>query len=201
MADAPTAPDRVLLIGMMGAGKSTVGHLVAERLGWDYLDSDDEILRRTGHTVPEIWHADGETAFRVEEAKVLADATSSVAPVVVGVAGGAVLDPSSRARIAAAGLVVWLRVRVETLIARVGDGAGRPLLDGDPVGGLTTLEAVRAPIYASLAQLIVDVDDLEPHLVMERIVSEVERRRAAGGGAPAQAGADPGATGHDGPGA
>jgi shikimate kinase len=173
LGDDHGAPDRVLLIGMMGAGKSTVGHLVAAQLGWPYLDSDDEILRRTGRTVPEIWHDDGEPAFRAEEAAVLADATSSAGPVVVGVAGGAVLDPRNRARIAGAGLVVWLRVRVATLIARVGDGAGRPLLDGDPAGAMIRLEAARRPIYQSLADVAIDVDDLTPADVAARIVADV----------------------------
>jgi shikimate kinase len=179
LIEAAADPRRVLLIGMMGAGKSTVGHLVAGRLGWDYLDSDEEILRRTGRTVPEIWQADGEAAFRAEEAAVLADATGSSRPVVVGVAGGAVLDPASRARIVGAGIVVWLRVSVATLIARVGDGAGRPLLEGDPAGSLTRLEAARRPVYASLAQMIIDVDDLAPTEVADRIVTEVERRVTA----------------------
>jgi shikimate kinase len=163
----------VLLIGMMGAGKSTIGHLVASRLGWDYLDSDEEILRRTGRTVPQIWHADGEAAFRVQEAAVLADASASEHSAVVAVAGGAVLDPVNRELIAHAGLVVWLRVQVATLVQRVGDGAGRPLLDGDPVGSLTRLEAERRPLYAALAQLVVDVDGLTPGAVADRIVAAV----------------------------
>jgi shikimate kinase len=169
-------PKRVLLIGMMGAGKSTTGHALALRLGWTYLDSDDEILRRTGRTVPEIWHADGEAAFRAEEAAALLDATTSTGPVVVGVAGGAVLDAANRHRIEKAGLVVWLRVPVTTLIARVGDGVGRPLLDGDPVGALTRLEAARRPVYESLAHVVVDVDELSPEAVVDRILAEMARR-------------------------
>ncbi len=173
---------RVLLIGMMGAGKSTVGRLLADRLGWVYLDSDEEILRRTGRTVPEIWHTDGEAAFRAEEAAVLAAAVASSIPDVVAVAGGAVLDPSNRTRIRGGGLVVWLRVRVATLVARVGDGAGRPLLDGDPVGALTRLDAERRPVYAGLADLVVDVDDLAPEAVVERILTELDRPSDALGG-------------------
>jgi shikimate kinase len=174
-----TAPDRVLLIGMMGAGKSTVALVVAGRLSWDYLDTDQEILRRTGRTVPEIWRENGEAAFRAEEAAVIAHATSSTHPVVVALGGGAVLDPANRARVLDKGLIVWLRVRVETLIRRIGDGAGRPLLEHDPVEALTTLDEARAPIYASLAQLVIDVDDLDPSGVAERIVSELDRRRVA----------------------
>jgi shikimate kinase len=176
-------PDRILLVGMMGAGKSTVGRVLATRLGWPYLDSDEEILRRTGRTVPEIWHDDGEGAFRLEEAAVLADAAVT-SPAVVAVAGGAVLDAANRDRIRAGGLVVWLRVRLATLVARIGDGAGRPLLDGDPVGTLARLDAVRRPVYAALADLAVDVDELTPDGVADRILTAWSQRRGATPAAP-----------------
>jgi shikimate kinase len=164
-------PERILLIGMMGAGKSTVGRLLAGRLGWPYLDSDDEIKRRTGLTVPEIWHTRGEPAFRAEEAAVLVDAVASTAPVVVAVAGGAVLDPSNRDRITGGGTVVWLRAETATLVARVGDGAGRPLLDADPAEAITSLYDVRRPVYASLADVVVDVDHLTPPQVVDAILA------------------------------
>jgi shikimate kinase len=166
-----SAPQRVLLIGMMGAGKSTTGHLLAARLGWPYLDSDDEIARQTGRTVPEIWKADGEAAFRAEEARVLAEATTSDGPCVVAVAGGAVLDPDNRARVRRGGLVVWLRAEVAVLAARVGTGAGRPLLEGGAAAALERLSVQRAPIYAELADLVFDVDQLSPPQVVDRIVA------------------------------
>ena len=169
-----TGPCRVLLIGMMGAGKSTTGHLLAARLGWPYLDSDDEILRATGRTVPEIWKADGEAAFRAQESRVLAAATSSDGPVVIGVAGGAVLDPENRSRVQQAGLVVWLRADVAVLAPRVGDGAGRPLLEGDAAEAIRRLAAARAPVYAELADLTFDVDQLSPAQVVDRIVAAVQ---------------------------
>lgn len=169
-----TARRRVLLIGMMGAGKSTTGHLLAARLGWPYLDSDDEIARQTGRTVPEIWKADGEAAFRAEESRVLAEATTSDGPAVVAVAGGAVLDPDNRARIRAGGLVVWLRADPAVLAARVGAGAGRPLLEGGPAEALRRLSAVRDPIYQELAHLSFDVDRLSPPEVVDRIVSALD---------------------------
>ena len=162
-----------MLIGMMGAGKSTTGHLLAERLGWPYLDSDDEIARSTGCTVAEIWRQRGEAEFRAEEARVLAEATSGDGPAVVSVAGGAVLDPANRERIRRAGLVVWLRAGVGTLAARVGDGAGRPLLDGDPGGSLAALSAARQALYASLADLVVDVDHLDPAGVVDAVADAV----------------------------
>jgi shikimate kinase len=166
----------VLLIGMMGAGKSTTGHLLAARLEWPYLDSDDEVTRRTGRTVPEIWKAEGEAAFRAEESRVLADATTSDGPVVVGVAGGAVLDPANRAHLRNAGLIVWLRAGVAVLAARVGAGEGRPLLEGGPAEALRRLSEARAPIYAGLADLTFDVDRLSPPEVVDRIVAALRER-------------------------
>jgi shikimate kinase len=171
-----SAPPRVLLIGMMGAGKSTTGHLLADRLGWPYLDSDDEVLHRTGRTVPEIWKTDGEAAFRAQEARVLAEATTSDGPVIVAVAGGAVLDPENRARIRAAGLVVWLRAGIAVLAERVGSGTGRPLLEEGPLAALEQLSEARAPIYAELADLVFDVDHMSPPQVVERIVAALRER-------------------------
>src|SRR5256885_1936117 len=98
---------RIMLIGMMGAGKTTVGRLLADRLGWRYLDSDAEIIRTTGMSVPEIFARRGEAAFRGEETRVLAEATTSAEPVVVSVAGGAVTSPENRRRVRRAGMVAW----------------------------------------------------------------------------------------------
>ena len=167
---AVNEPQRVLLIGMMGAGKSTSGHLLAGRLGWPYLDSDDEIERRTGHTVPEIWTTRGEAAFREEETRVLMDACGSEGPVVVSVAGGAVLDAGNRRLIRTAGLVVWLRAEVATLVERVGTGEGRPLLTEGPAAAMRRLWEERAPLYSELAELTLDVDRLSPPQVVDQIV-------------------------------
>lgn len=172
-------PTRILLIGMMGAGKSTTGRLLADRLKWPYLDSDDEIERQTGRTVPEIWKADGEPAFRAEESRVLAQACRSGGPAVVSVAGGAVLDPDNRNLIRGAGLVVWLRAEVATLAVRVGSGRGRPLLEAGPAAALARLVAERAPIYEELADLVFDVDRLSPSLVAARIADAVDERRGS----------------------
>jgi shikimate kinase len=174
-----SGPPRVLLIGMMGAGKSTVGTLLAERLGWPYLDSDDEILRRTGRTVPEIWRAEGEAAFRAWETKVLEAAVASPGPAVVSVAGGAVLDPANREAIERAGRVVWLRATPATIAARVGTGAGRPLLEGDPEGAVARLLAARQPLYEALADAVVDVDGLTPAEVVDRVAALVPDVRGA----------------------
>jgi shikimate kinase len=172
--------EKVLLIGMMGAGKTTTGHLLSDRLKWPYLDSDEEVEKSTGRTVPEIWKEDGEPAFRREEARVLDEACGSSGPAVIAVAGGAVLDPENRALIRRAGLVVWLRADVMTLAARVGSGSGRPLLDAGPAAALERLSAERSPVYAELADLVFDVDRLSPPQVVDRIVEALEQQGATG---------------------
>jgi shikimate kinase len=164
------ATAHILLVGMMGAGKTTVGKLVADRLGWRYCDSDADVEATTGLTVPELFERDGEAAFRRAESEVLAAACLATDPSVISVAGGAVLDPANRARVSAAGTVVWLRARPETTAARVGDGAGRPLLGDDPAEAMARLNAVRAPMYAEVADLVIDVDDLGPTEVAARVM-------------------------------
>jgi shikimate kinase len=163
-------PARILLVGMMGAGKTTTGRLVADKLGWDYLDSDVEVEKATGLTVPALFARDGEAAFRKAEADALMRACTGDAPVVVSVAGGAVLRPENRDRVRSSGRVVWLRARPETLAGRVGDGVGRPLLEGDPGAALRALDAVRRPFYAELADETIDVDELGPDEVAARII-------------------------------
>jgi shikimate kinase len=162
--------ERILLVGMMGAGKTTAGTLVAEKLGWEYLDSDAEVERTTGLTVPELFARDGEAAFRRAEADALRRACASGEPVVVAVAGGAVLSPENRTLLRASGRVIWLRARTETLVDRVGDGVGRPLLDGDPAAALGRLDAVRRPLYAEVANDTIDVDGLGPAEVAALII-------------------------------
>ena len=162
---------RILLVGMMGAGKTTTGHLLAERLGWAYRDSDADVEAATGLTVPELFARDGEAAFRRAEATVLAEACADPSPSIVSVAGGAVLSEDNRRLIASSGVVVWLRARPETLAARVGDGVGRPLLGDDPAEAVVRLDAVRAPLYAELADVVLNVDELTAVTVADRIIS------------------------------
>lgn len=175
---------RVLLVGMMGAGKTTVGHLLADRLGWRYVDSDDEVEALTGHTVKELFESGGEQAFRPLESRALAAALEDGGPSVVSVAGGAVLDPANRALLRRAGTVVWLRAKPETLLSRVlADAAAashaqgaddhRPLLDRDPAGTLARLDRARRPLYREVADLVVDVDDLDPEAAADRVLERV----------------------------
>jgi shikimate kinase len=161
----------ILLVGMMGAGKTTTGKLVAHRLGWKYKDSDADVEAATGLTVPELFARDGEAAFRAAEAKVLTAACVDESPTVISVAGGAVLRDDNRRLIRSSGTVVWLRARPETLAARVGDGAGRPLLGDDPVEAMVRLFEERAPYYAEVADAVIDVEGLAAEVVADRVMA------------------------------
>ena len=165
--------DTIVLVGMMGSGKSTVGRALARRLGWRHLDSDEQVELRTGRTVPEIFASEGEAAFRAEESAALAQGLASGPGVVISVAGGAVLDPDNRRRLADGGTVVWLRAGVDTLAARVGKGAGRPLLGVDPAAALARLYEQRRPLYEELADFAVDVDASSPDEVVEEILERL----------------------------
>jgi shikimate kinase len=152
----------IMLVGMMAAGKSSVGRRLAERRGWEFFDSDRQIEAITGRSVAEIWRTDGEAAFRALEAQVLADALASTTPRVIAAAGGTVLDPRNRRLMSLHHPVVWLRARPDTLARRVraGSAVHRPLLDEDPEGVLARLDAARRPFYEDVADVTVDVDDL-----------------------------------------
>lgn len=163
--------DRIILIGMMGVGKTTTGRLLADRLGWPYLDSDAQVMADTGRTVPELFAERGEAAFRAEEERVLAEALAGEEPVVVSAAGGVVLSPANRQLIDRSGTVVWLRAEPGVLAARVGDGSGRPLLDDDPAATLVDLYRVRRPLYESVADAVVDVDRLPPDQVVDQVLA------------------------------
>ena len=180
MAEADPVP-RVLLVGMMGAGKTTVGRALAQRFGWPYLDSDEEVRRRTGLTVPQLFAERGEAAFRAEESAALAAACSSTHPVVVSVAGGAVLDPANRELLTTSGLVVWLRASLATLTQRVGDGRTRPLLGDDPAAALARLYPDRARLYEELAGHVVDVDGVPTERVVERVAEALRASGRQGG--------------------
>lgn len=159
----------------MGVGKTTVGRKLAARLGLPYRDSDEQVVRIAGCTVPEIFAEQGEAVFRAHETRALVSAVASDGPVVVSVAGGAVLDPENRERIRqAAGTVVWLRAPVATLAERVGDGAGRPLLGDDPAAALARLYEERRPLYEELADIVVDVEGLSPEEVVEEVLRQLD---------------------------
>lgn len=168
--------DRLVLIGMMGAGKSTVGRLAAQTLGWPFTDTDEEVERRTGKRVSELFESAGEARFRLEESTVLAELLEDDSPACVSVGGGAVLDPANRALLRRSGLVVWLRATPETLARRVGDGAGRPLISGRPLEALSEITRERCALYSETCEEVVDVDLLSAEAVAQRVAELVRVR-------------------------
>lgn len=149
----------LVLVGMMGAGKSTVGRVVAERLGRRLVDSDDLIEERTGRTVREIFATDGEATFRSLETEVLREALRSTEPAVIAAAGGVVLSEENRRLLRESGArVIWLSADPAVLVERVRNGMHRPLLDADPAGTLQRMWDQREPLYREVADAIVSVD-------------------------------------------
>jgi 3-dehydroquinate synthetase/shikimate kinase len=142
-------PDAIVLVGLSGSGKSSVGRHLASRLGRPFLDLDDAITRRTGRTPAKIIEVEGEAAFRAIEAAEVGAAVS-VPDVVIATGGGAVIDPLSRWRLWDAGMSVWLDGPDDRLVARVSRHAEtRPLLAGDPAARLARQRAEREPFYAA----------------------------------------------------
>ena len=168
----------VVLVGMMGAGKSAIGRRLATQLGLPFVDGDTEIEKAAGCSIADLFAAHGEAAFRDGERRVMARLLAGPA-CVLATGGGAFMDPDTRAAVAAAGVSVWLRADVDTLLARTARHKDRPLLnDGDPRQVLERLATERAPTYA-LADITVDSNDRP---VEETTDAVIEALRAHGDG-------------------
>jgi shikimate kinase len=164
----------LVLIGLMGAGKTTVGRQCARQLQRDFVDTDDMVVLLAGMRVEDVFRTRGEPGFRDLEREAVADACASPAPLVIACGGGTVLDPENRRKLRAAGVIVWLRAPVPVLAARVGDGATRPLLAGDPTGALTRLEKLREPVYDAAAHRVVDTEDADICGVADAVIDAYE---------------------------
>ena len=148
----------VYLVGMPGSGKSSVGRALAPLLSLPFVDLDEEVEQQAGRSVAEIFERGGEGTFRLAESRALA-AVAAGGRAVVACGGGIVLDPSNRALLTSSGVVVYLEAGLEILRARVGDGAGRPLLrSGDSQAQLEALLVDREPLYRSVAEHVVDAE-------------------------------------------
>ncbi len=161
----------LVLVGMMGAGKSSVGRVLAQRLDRELYDSDAMIEARTGQTVREIWKAVGEPAYRLLETDVLVEALDRDEPSVIAGAGGIVLSEENRQLLSGPRAhVVWLLADVDVLVERVKNGGHRPLLDDDPRGALTAMWNDRAELYREVADAIVSVDGRSIHDVAQAVM-------------------------------
>ena len=160
----------VVLVGLMGAGKSTVGRRLAARLSLPFTDADQEIEAAAGMSIPDIFALHGEPYFRDGERRVIARLLRD-GPAVLATGGGAYMDPQTRARIAESGVSVWLKADFDVLMRRVRKRSTRPLLQNpDPEGTMRRLMELRHPVYAT-ADITIDSHET-PH---DKVVAEVVR--------------------------
>jgi shikimate kinase len=168
----------VACIGLMGSGKSTIGRLVAEHLGWSFVDVDDLIETTTGCSVAELWEQGGEAAYRPLEHEIVVDVLGAMHHSVLATPGGVVLDREATAAIESPDVVaVYLRAGPDVLAERIAHDHGhqRPLVDDHPGAVMRAMHAARDTTYLSLADQVVEVDGLTPdqatsavlHLLMQ----------------------------------
>jgi shikimate kinase len=167
----PAVDRHLALVGLMGAGKSTVGRRLASAWGRAFVDLDDAIVAAAGRPIPELFAAEGEAGFRDRETAALRAALAEPTPLVVATGGGVVLREENRALLGERAVVVWLDAEVDALAARVGDGTGRPLLADAPAERLRSLATARRPLYEAVADLRVDTSGLGPDEVVTAVVA------------------------------
>jgi shikimate kinase len=159
----------IVLVGMMGAGKSSIGRRLASRLGIPFIDADTEIVSAAGMTIPEIFEKHGEPYFRAGEARVIARLLDN-GPQVLATGGGSLMDPQTRALIGQKGISIWLKADVDVLLKRTKRRNDRPLVEK-----IKDLLPVREPIYAQ-ADIIIQSRD-EPHdTIIDEIMGELPKR-------------------------
>jgi shikimate kinase len=184
-----------VLVGLMGAGKTSIGRLLAERLGLPFVDSDTEIERAGGATIDEIFALEGEATFRSGERRVIARLLSGP-PAVIATGGGAYLDPATRATLQERAISVWLKANLDTLVKRTSRRGGRPLLNqGDPRKILATLIDERYPVYGE-ADLTVETGEESPEIVVKRVLAALEAHLGEGHLVAPAVRRDAGARGH-----
>lgn len=165
----------VVLIGMMGAGKSSIGRRLAARLGIPFVDADAEIEKAAGMSIPEIFASHGEPYFRAGETRVIARLLDG-GPQVLATGGGAFMNPETRAAIRAKGISVWLRATLEVLSRRIKRRTDRPLLKtSDPVATLRQLIEERYPVYAE-ADLTVESREVPHDAIVDEILAGLRAR-------------------------
>jgi shikimate kinase len=172
-----------VLVGMMGAGKSSIGRRLAARLGVPFIDADTEIEKAAGMSIAEIFQAHGEPYFRAGETRVIARLLES-GPQVLATGGGAFMNADTRAAIRVKGISIWLRATLDVLTRRIKRRGDRPLLKtSDPVETLRRLIDERDPVYAE-ADLTVESRDVPHDAIVDEIMDGLRARLCTGGAAP-----------------
>jgi shikimate kinase/3-dehydroquinate synthase len=164
----------VYLVGLMGAGKTTIGRMLARKLGLRFVDSDHEIEARTGASIPWIFEIEGEASFRRREADVIRDLCAQDG-IVLATGGGAVLHPDSRALLQSRGTVVYLRATISSILHRTSHDKNRPLLQtADPRKKLEELLAQREPLYSAMAHIVVDTGRPNVQSMVQIILNQLD---------------------------
>ena len=180
-----TGAAHIVLVGMMGSGKSTVGRRVARKLDVNIVDTDDELVAKSGRGIAEWFSEVGEEAFRDAEERVLADVLATPETVVVATGGGIVEREANRALLREGrSTVIWLRGTPDFLASRIaqkGEQANRPLLADDPLAALIALDERRRDLYADVADIIVDIEPImndadHPRKALAEVVIETLAR-------------------------
>ncbi len=172
--------DNLYLVGLMGAGKTTVGRLLARHYGCDFFDSDHEIETRTGVKIPVIFEIEGETGFRKREEAAIAELTT-LHGIVLATGGGAVLSQTNREALGRNGMVIYLRGTPEHLFERTRHDRNRPLLQtGNPLERLRELYKQRDPLYREIADIVVDTGRQSVSSMSRALFGKIDLLRAAG---------------------
>ncbi|CAO3352490.1 shikimate kinase [Azospirillum melinis] len=172
----PLLPRTVVLVGLMGAGKSAIGRRLATRLHLPFRDADTEIEAAAGCTIAEIFARDGEPVFRSVERRIITRLVKDEPVHILATGGGAFMDPETRAAIRQHGVSVWLRAELDVLVARTARRTHRPILNqGDPRTILGRLMEQRYPVYAE-ADLTVVSDERPPDVTVELVIDALEAR-------------------------
>jgi shikimate kinase len=170
----------IFLVGMPGAGKTTIGRALAKRLNMTFADSDKELMARTGVSIATIFEIEGEAGFRVRESVTLAELVQRDG-LVLATGGGTVLAPENRRLLKENGTVIYLRATLEDLWQRTRRDVDRPLLQTeDPRATLETLLLTRDPLYREVAHLIVDTGTQSVARLTTDIVARLDQHQAAG---------------------